>query len=70
MVRWKEFVRKRPWPSKDTISTLAWKKKGKSKEVSFRRAGVPAGIRTEHHPDINLESYRHTSLLGEGEYKK
>jgi hypothetical protein len=36
----------------------------KQQITSIRITGVPAEIRTEHLPNMNLERYRHANLLG------
>jgi hypothetical protein len=38
------------------------------RETSFRTVGVPVDIRTEHHPNTNLEHYFQTSFFGETVY--
>jgi hypothetical protein len=57
-MNYKESGRQESWPDCGDIPTFAswvWRKLEK---LSFRIAGVPAGIRTEYLPNTSLEYFR------------
>lgn len=47
------------------IPEFVWRDWGKPKDISVRRAGVSAEIRSEHLPNTSLECYLRTDLLRE-----
>jgi hypothetical protein len=64
MIEGKGFGRKRPYPNRGTILTLAWRDRGKPRNPAVRIAGVLVEIRVDRLPVASGERYRYTDLLG------
>jgi hypothetical protein len=53
----------RLWSDRAIIPSFAWRDGGKPQNVSIGIGGVPADIRTQHHPNASLMCERYPDLL-------